>query len=628
MSGMRQVSVFIVAVMLCAFPGRTHGFQEAPALAERVARGELPPVDERLPEDPAVVTPIHAIGKYGGVWRRVSMGRTDIHLSARLGYEPLVRWDQTGVNAVPGLAKSWEVLDEGRTYVFHLRRGLKWSDGHPLTSEDFAFYFEDVLLNKDLTPVYPSWLALDGAPPEFSAPDPETIVFRFPRPYGVFLEMLCFRGMWTLAPKHYLKQFHPKYTPSADIDRQVKERGLSKWFQLFQLKSSLDENPDLPTWKAFQITVPPPATRMVAQRNPYYWKVDPAGNQLPYIDEIVFVDVQDSEMTTFRAMAGEVDFQARRIDSANYPLFMENRERGRYRVLRDESPDPLVIYVNQHSRDDELRPILKDRRFRIALSIAINRRELIDVIFSGMAVPSRGVASPFDAAYQPEFDQKYIEYDPDQAARLLDEVGLKPARDGIRRLPGSGRPFRHSLNIFPSEMGTNMDMYQLVTDYWREVGLDFVTKMDAPALSVMQMQNGNYDFWAYATDGLHWMLDPLWYVPWESSSYFAPLYGRYRSSSGKAGVKPPAEFQRLIDWYIELRATQDPEQRLDLSRRILGQWADECYTIGICRPELLTIVSDRFHNVPDRIIHNYRVMTPGYIGIEQFYIDETGAAQS
>ena len=612
---------FFVASIL--FVSSAQGYQEAPSLTERVARGELPPVEERLPAEPAVVFPVHRIGKYGGSWRRVSMGRTDIHLNARLGYEPLVRWDRTGLQPEPGLAKAWEVLDGGRTFVFHLRRGLKWSDGHPLTSEDFLFCFEDVFSNRELTPIFPSWLMLDGIPATMTAPDNETVVITFPKPYGLFIQMVCLRGMSLVAPKHYLKRFHIKYTPKEELEAKVKERGLSQWFQLFALKANVDENPELPTFRPFQIAVPPPASRMVARRNPYYWKVDPEGNQLPYIDEIVFTDIQDSEMATFKAMSGEVDFQARRIDAANYPLFMENRNRGNYRVLRDLSPDTLVVYVNQHSKDDELRAILQDRRFRVALSLAVNRPELIDVIFNGMAVPSRGVVSPFDPTYLPEFDSKYLNYDPVEANRLLDEMGLGRGRDGIRRLPQSGRAFRETLNVFPSEMGTNLDMYQLIADYWREIGLDFVIKMDAPALSVMQMQNGNFNFWAYALPGMHWMIDPLWYVPWESSSYFAPLYGRYRATNGKAGVKPPPEFQMLIDRYLELRSTVDEERRLELGRSIMKQWAEECYAIGICRPELLTIVSNRFHNVPDHIVHNFRVLTPGYIGIEQFYIDES-----
>jgi len=268
-----------------------------------------------------------------------------------------------------------------------------------------------------------------------------------------------------------------------------------------------------------------------------------------------------------------------------------------------------------------LRPLLKDRRFRIALSVAVNRAELIDLLYTGMAQPARGVAGPYDPFHLPEFEQKYLEYDPAFANRLLDELGLVKDRAGMRQMQG-GKPFRQTLNVFPSESGTGTDFWQLVADYWREVGLDFVVKIDAPTLSVLQVSNGNSDFWAYATAGMHWILDPVWFVPWLSSSYFAPLYGRYHSTSGKGGLKPPEDIQQLLDWYLELRASTDETHRLELGRNILRQWAEECYTIGISRSELLTIVSNRFKNVPDSMIHSYRVMTPGYIGIEQFYIDD------
>ena len=606
-------------VMLCVCV-TGWGYNEAPMLAERVAKGELPPVDERLPAEPCVVEPVDSIGTYGGSWRRLSMGPRDLGLNSRLGYEPLVRWDRSGRHVVPGLAKDWEVLDEGRTYVFHLRHGLRWSDGHPLTSEDFLFHFEDVLCNRELSPVFPSWLETADEPVVLTAPDAETIVFSFTEPYGIFLEMLCFRGLYLLSPKHYLEQFHVKYVDKASLEAQARERGLGTWFQLYHMKANCQDNPQLPTWKPFTLEVPAPATRMVAVRNPYYWKVDPEGNQLPYIDRILYTDIQNGEMATIKAMAGEVDFQARRINAADYPLFMENRERGGYRVMRDLESGAVVCYLNQHSKDDELRPLLQDRRFRVALSVAINRDELIDLLYTGMAEPARGVAGPTDPFYLPAFDAQYLEHDPDRANRLLDELGMTRGLTGLRRLPG-GEPFRQILNVFPSETGTGMMLWQLVADYWRDVGLDFIVKMDAPTLSVLQVSNGNSDFWAYATAGMHWILDPVWYMPWMSTSYFAPLYGRYNATGGKGGVKPPPEIQRLLDWYDVVLATTDLDERREYAQRILRQWAEECYTVGICRQELLTIVSNRFKNVPEHIIHSYRVMTPGYIGIEQFYIE-------
>ena len=607
---------------LVGAPCLAGAYQEAPMLAERVALGELPPVEDRLPAHPAVTRPIRETGTYGGTWRRLAVGAGDFSLTSRLGYEPFVRWDQTGRHIVPGVAERWEVLDDGRAYVFHLRKGMRWSDGHPFTSEDLVFYYEDVLQDEELTPVFPAWLTVDDDPVVIEAPDAYTIMFRFSQSYGIFLEQVAFRGSSVFYPKHYLEQFHPKYSDLAEIERMAREEEFDYWYQLFSYKANALANPELPALKPFVLKTEPPALRVIAERNPYYWKVDPEGNQLPYIDRIAFVMVANPEILNFKAMTGETDFQARRIDTANYPVFMENRDKGKYRVMRDLESGSTVIYINQYSKDEELRPILQDRRFRIALSVAIDRHELIDLIYSGMAAPARGVAGPFDPYYLPQFDQKYLEYDPDQANRLLDGLGLTWAGSGPRLLP-SGNAFRQILNVFPSEAGSNMEMWQLISDYWRDVGLEFVVKTDAPALSLLQVSNGNSDFWAYATAGMHWIVDPVWFVPWFSSSYFAPLFGRYRQTHGKGGVKPPLEYQRLVDWYLELcSVVNDDARKLEIAQRILGQWADECYTIGICRKELLTIVSDRFRNVPDQIVHSYRLMTPGYIGIEQFFLQE------
>lgn len=615
--GIYFIIAFRCVVGVCAF-------QEAPMLAERVADGTLPPVVERLPEMPLLVEPIHSIGRYGGTWRRVVVGPFDMMFGARMGYEPIVRWDRTGKNVVAGLAESWEILDEGKTYVFHLRRGLKWSDGMDFTSEAFRFAYEDVLLNREIVPIFPGWLTIDGIPLVVSTPDLHTVVFQFEKPYGIFLELLAFRGGQgaIYQPAHYLRQFHVEYADEEFIKRELKEAGFELWYQLFSRRASLNENPALPTMAPFQLKTKPPAQRVIAERNPFYWKIDPDGNQLPYIDQVAFAQVQNIETANFRALTGEVDYQARYMNPANYSLFMQNRVKGGYRVQADVNPCPLVIYVNQCSKDLELRPLFQDRRFRIALSVAINRKELIDLIYLGMAEPARGVASPFDPYYLPEYDTKYLEYDPELANRLLDELGLKRTHSGMRLMP-NGKPFRQTLNVYPSEMGTSSELWELVAEYWREIGLDFVTKTDAKTLSVLQVQNGNSDFWAYSIAGLHWVIDPVWYIPWYKSTYFAPLFGQYQDSRGKAGVKPPPEYQRLIDWYLELRSVVgDQERKLEVGRQILGQWAEECYTIGICRDQLVTVISNRFRNVPDEIIHDYRVLTPGYIGIEQFYIEE------
>jgi peptide/nickel transport system substrate-binding protein len=460
-------------------------------------------------------------------------------------------------------------------------------------------------------------------------PDRHTVVFRFAKPYGLFPRFLAYRGLQRalFSPKHYLQQFHPDFVDVTQLDRLAASQGFIGWDALFAERNDLEKNPDLPTINPFVCTVPFPSARCLAERNPYYWKVDTRGRQLPYIDQIAYTTVLDTNVLNMKAMDGDVDFQTRHINAGNYTLFQESSNKAanpanQYRVLLSPGTGTVVVYLNQHSRSDVLRPLLQDRRFRIALSLAINRDELNDMVYSGLAESNNGVSTPEYPSHIDGIDKLHTQYDPSRAEQLLDELGMPRTGSGSRRLP-DGSEFREILHVFPSEGGDAEDMWLLVSEYWREIGLPFVVKHEDGALSSMQVRSGNSDFWAYGTATMHWELDGLWRVPISPQSYYAPLYGLYHYSNGKAGVEPPPEHQRLIDWYEQIRSTPSDELRTELVQRILRQWADECYVVGICRKPEVFIISNRFRNVPDQIHHDYRLMSPGYLGIEQFWLDET-----
>lgn len=594
---------------------------EPPLLANQVRAGKLPPLAQRLPEKPAITTPVEKIGRYGGTWRRLAAKPGDLLLQSRLGYEPLVRWARDGKTVVPGVAESWETKDNAATFVFHLRKGMRWSDGEPFTSEDFVFSYKEIDSDPEINPVQPNWLKSGGELATIEAPDPYTVVYRFKSSYGMFLQNLASNGLQSalFAPKHYLKQFHYKYVPLEKLKSQARAQGMIMWTDLLGEKGNLEKNPELPTINPYKVVVPFPASRCLAVRNPYYWKVDPEGNQLPYIDEIAYTMVFDNAVLNLKASNGDVDFQMRRIDAMNFTNFMEEGPRRGYSVRRGASTNPTCVYINQYSRDETLRPILQDRRFRLALSHAINRSELIDMVYTGLAEPSNASCVPEDPYYLPGLEKQNIEYDPGKANQLLDELGMKRGIDGMRRLP-NGKPFHQLLRVFPSEEGSNPEMWELVADYWREVGLQFTVKPEEANLSLEQVRAGNSDFWTYTLGGLHWAVDGMWKAPLQVASYYAPLYGLYFQSSGKAGVKPPPEHQQLLDWYQELRATPDENRRLELGRAVLKQWSEQCYVIGICRAPVLAIISDRFKNVPQELNYDYRLRSPGHFGIEQFYL--------
>lgn len=615
----------VLTVMMATF-GTAEVYQEAPMLRKLVAAGKLPPVKERLPEEPLVVAPLCEIGKYGGTWRRLAITPQDSLMSHRLGYEPLVRWDRGGTRPTPGVAKAWKIENGGRRYILYLRKGIKWSDGRPFTSEDVLYWFEDVATSKELSGSFIA-LAPKDTTLRVSAPDPHVLVFEFDKPNGIFLEKLCYLGHFIYAPKHYMRQFHVKYADRAKLDQMVADAGFDHWAQLYLNRTDLSANPERPTISPWKLETGPPAMMYIVERNPFYWKVDTAGNQLPYIDRISFRVVDSKEVLNFIACTSAVDMQARYIDSTKYTLFMspENRKRGgivRYRVLADAAAGANVGgKFNLSTQNKRVRPFISDRRFRIALTVSINRQEAVELITGGLGDIMNGVGFPLDRYFVPGMDQQHIQYDPDLANRLLDEVGLKRGPNGMRRYP-DGKPFREILYCETAGVAGELHLQELVVAYWREVGLEFVMKPEPSEHCRMRAMNGDFDFMFDGHAGMHWVLQPSAYVPLTDLALYAPQYGRYVQTNGKSGVRPTSEFQRLIDWYYELVHTfGDDEHQLELGRKILWQWSNECYIYGVYRRHDLAILSNRFRNFPDHVLHGWRVQCPGYMQPEQFYLE-------
>ncbi|HPC77171.1 MAG TPA: ABC transporter substrate-binding protein, partial [bacterium] len=453
-------------------------FQEAPQLTELVKSGKILPVKERLPKEPLVIVPVEEVGRYGGTWRRAAIGIADASIiETKLTAEGLVRTNPDGSKIVPNLAKRWEISRDGRVYTFYLREGLRWSDGEPFTADDITFWFNDIISNKELTPITPAWLTTAGKPVSVEKVDKYVVRFTFQQPNGVFLWQLSYDGIYNkpFAPAHYLKQFHPSYVSKEELEKKAKEAGFNFWYQLFSNKNSWQntEKPTINAWMVSRIT----STQVICERNPYYWKVDTAGNQLPYIDKIVMDIVQDAEILNMRATAGELDMQERHIYLSNYTLFMENREKGNYRVLKwttASGADPM-LYVNQTVQDPVLRKIFQDVRFRQALSLAINREEINKLFYFGLGKPRQASLISQSPYYDPEWEKAYVEYDLERANKLLDEMGLKKGPDGFRLRP-DGKTLAITLEFTAFPGATTADVIALIAKYWEKLGIKVAVK--------------------------------------------------------------------------------------------------------------------------------------------------------
>ena len=604
---------------------RGRAFREAPMLAARVEAGTLPPVAERLPENPLVIVPPEQNGPYGGTWMRLGKSAPDVGVfEARLAYEGLVRWDPMGREILPNLAVKWAIGDGGRTYTFWLRRGVRWSDGQPFTADDVVFWYEDVIKNKELTPVVPRDLKRGGELVLLEKLDDHTIRFRFKEPHGIFLQTMAagFGYIPVRYPAHYLRQFHPRYADKGELEEKAKERRFDFWYQLFGDETRWS-NPELPRLWAWTVKSPPPAQPIMFERNPYYWKVDPDGNQLPYIDRVRF-DIYDNETINLKAMNGEVGMQGRHLAIQNYPLFMEHREAGNYRLYHwiNSGGGENILAINLNHKDPVLREIFGRREFRIALSHALDREALNEIAFFGVAVPRQvcpPAASPY---YVAEYEKAYIEYDPEKANRLLDSIGLdKRNRDGVRLRP-DGQPL--SIRIEVPDVFVNTRLFELVARDWTQVGVKTEMKLEARQLFYMRKSALLHDVGTWgAADEVLPIMDPRWFLPYSQESIWAIGYSRWFTSDGEAGEEPTGDLRQAIELYKQILRTPDADEHVRLFKQIIELNRQNLWVIGtLGQVPSIFVVHNSFRNVPEVALAGWVFRTPGNTAPECYAIEE------
>jgi len=591
-------------------------------LKELVEKGELPPVDERLPENPLVVQPVESVGKYGGTWRRAFLGIKDFHAFGRIVYEPVLRWPRDPKDPVqPGLAESWDWSEDGKVLTLHLRKGLKWSDGVPFTVDDIIFWWEDIELNTDITAAPHGEWVVKGKPMELEKVDDYTIKLKFEAPNGLAETVgLAFHGnQWPLgferfgffAPKHYLMQYHPKY------NSEIKD------YTLFEEKA-FDFNTERPVMTSWKITEwGPGATEMVAVRNPYYWKVDIENNQLPYIDRVHFSLVENSEAVNLMAIAGKIDMQARHMDLAKYTVFQENAEKGGYHLLlwKTASASEVTFFPNQSYSDLKYRELMQNLKFRQALSLAIDRDLINKVSFLGQATPRTITVVRDSALFQPEIERYYAEHDPDKAKALLDEIGLPVGADGVRTFP-DGSPLELLVETH-FLAGASLDTVELVAEDWRKIGLNVAVKTMSRDVYWPRACANEVMIAVWGTDrGLVPMVDPIYQLPFDERSWMAPSFGIWYKTGGKQGEEPTPEMKELMDLYDQYKASVDPDEQLKIAKEIVRLSTIRLYTIGtVGMAPALVVVKNNFKNVMKDFTTDWLIMAPGTQDPAHYYFE-------
>ena len=565
------------------------------------------------PDEPLVLEDIPEIGMPGGQLRMLVNRTKDTRLLYVYGHARLVNY-APDLTLFPDILKDYTVED-GRIFTFYLRPGHRWSDGEPFTTEDFRFWWEDVALNEELSPTGPPiQMVIDGELPKVEILGPLTIRYSWSKPNPFFLPKIAAASpIFIYAPAHYLKQFHKKYVDPERLAELVAEDKARDWVQLFLRRGRMNKfnNPDLPTLQPWMLTTRPPAERFIAVRNPYFHRVDKRGQQLPYIDEVI-LEVVDKKLIPIKTGAGETDLQARGLAFRDYTFLKESEPRSGLRTLlwREARGARYALYPNLNAADPVWQKLFRDRRFRLALSLSVNRDAINQYFYFGLATPANNTILPDSPLYRPEIGEACLGYDIAKANALLDEIGLTERRaDGTRLLP-DGRPLELVVET-AGESTEQTDILELLRDDWAKIGFRIHTKPSEREVLRNRIFSGEalMTIWFGIENGVPTAdMSPQEFAP--TSQYDQPQWpkwGQYYETKGKAG-EPPAlpEAKRLLELFDGWRLARSRDERRQIWDEMLTLYASQCYTIGLVANVLQPVAARKtLRNIPEDAIYNW-----------------------
>jgi peptide/nickel transport system substrate-binding protein len=594
-------------------------YQEAPMLAARVANGDLPPVHERLPQTPLIVAPFDKIGTYGGELRYAG---SFADVTTFLAWEFLMRWDADMSGVYANILESYEVNEDASLYTLHLRRGMRWSDGAPFTADDIVFAINDIYLNPELNPVIPANLLVNGEPPIVEKSDDYTVTFQFAGSYGLFPEFLAWWPSWQpiFFPKHWLSQYHIDYDPEnveAILDNQgdypeLAGANLQSWqglFNFYALTSvwsfvqfpSQVNRPTLYAWVVKEVD--PEAGTLTMERNPYYWKVDSAGNQLPYIDTVVLTNfAQNDDIKLLRLLSGEFD-TTKDAPQEDYTLFLDSQDSSGLRVydVPSDGANAASIIFNMNFVNDQKAAIYSNRDFRIGVSHAINRQQIMVLVYGDMGIPRQLAPLPNSPLYNEQLETQYTEFNIGLANDYLDRVLPEKDSEGYRLMPDGNRLVVNFQIVDSFGLGF-LQITELIMQQLNAVGISATMEVTD---SVVGLTNNNQLEATISTgeggSGISAILDPRWFVPVGDPSYYATGWSHwYRNPNNDFAIVPPAHIVAQIELYEQVLSTPNPDERIRLMQEVLQISADEFYVIGIALPPTrYWLINERINNLPD-----------------------------
>jgi peptide/nickel transport system substrate-binding protein len=521
-------------------------YKESPMLAELVKAGKLPPIEERLPVNPKLINDLPEdwlkleVGQYGGTLRLLGPAAQYDNDGYMMCETPLLNTPGIqGDNITPNVLETFEANADNTVFTMALRKGLKWSDGVPVTTKDVQFVWDDWYNNAELNPSGPpAWLRAGtkatGDPMKLEIVDDFTFKCSFTSPYGGFPVGLAIANWHAydvlLQPRHYLEQFHKKYAEAAKLDEAIKAGKFENWVQLFNnawgiswdyMKAKTIPLPKLSPW----ILTEANDQRTVLVRNPYYFKVDAAGNQMPYIDRIEFTTVADTEVISVKQFAGESDYGCEVCQMPKIALYKANEDKGNYNLkFGNIHRTAGALFINLTYKDENFRKVVQDIRFRKAVNMAIDRKEVIDAVYYGYADPTTLVPNT---------------YDPDAAMKLLDEMGMdKKDADGFRLGP-DGKTFTILIEPY-SDFWDHTPAAELYGQFWNKVGIKTTVKPLSGALFGPKSAANEIQA------SVLFDVSTLWYYQAYAPDLWGSLWNLWNNTGGKQGEEPPQMVKDLF----------------------------------------------------------------------------------
>jgi peptide/nickel transport system substrate-binding protein len=613
-------------------------FNESPMLKARVDSGDLPPLEDRLPDDPPVIEPYGDVGTYGGtavVWGTSLDYGGDVRYLAT--NESAGRPTPDGGKKVPHLLAGWEYSNNFQNLRLYIRDGMKWSDGTPLTAADYVYWFEHHANNADLEPSPPSEWSFPLL--SVTAEDDYTVLMEFGRPNPNFARFNFQNQMGAnsaLRPAEFMKQYHPDFIGMDKATQMAEDAGFNSWYEYYgMIGSESMVHPEfeeqVPVLRPY-VAVSRSETTLVLERNPYFPFVDTEGNQLPYIDRIEVKLANSAEIAETKAVTGEATISARYTNFNSMPLYKNNEAKEDYRTFVYKKPDiaDFGIQFNLTSQKEALRPIFQDVRFRRALSMAFDRQVINEKLFFGTSTPLQVSVLPTSELYKEHYGTAYITYDPDAAKSLLDEMGLVDADgDGYRDLP-NGDTFTPTFMYCPVGTFEPTSMLEIVKDHWSQVGININLKMVSRELHDQLVAANDFDMTGFKIPTADWRLgdqrnSSFWLAPVNNTSVVSPWPGweSWIMTDGEEGMEPPAEIKELVEICRTMITTLDRQVYNENLSKLLDAQAENLWTIGtVGLSGHPLLVSESLKNVPSSGFWGWGLRYTRPMYPTQFYISE------